>query len=60
MLIRRDGGEWREPSQTAYLGESELQELLGASPDLIPGTDESLAVVREFPVETGSIDLVGV
>jgi hypothetical protein len=60
MLIRRDGGGWREPSQTAYLDESELQELLAGSPDLIPGTDESLVTVREFPVETGAVDLVGV
>jgi hypothetical protein len=59
MLIRRVGGEWREPSQTAYLNESELQGLLAGSPDLIPGTNEALVIVREFPVETGSIDLVG-
>jgi hypothetical protein len=42
------------------LNESELQALLAGSPDLIPGTSEALAIVREFPVETGSIDLVGV
>jgi hypothetical protein len=60
VLIRRIGGEWRASRQTAYLNESELQALLAGSPDLIPGTNEGLAIVREFPVQTGSIDLVGV
>lgn len=61
MLIRTIGeSDWREPEVNSYDSEGALQALLASSPALLPNASDSLAVVREFSVTVGYIDLVGV
>ncbi len=60
FLVRKQGGDWRQPTATAYPDEATLQVLLADSPDLLP-VDEPVLVVSEFSVPNiGSADLVGI
>lgn len=58
ILLRRPGGQWRQPHVQAYTNEDGLQKLLHETPTLIPGVGPA-AAVRElvFP-DSGTIDLV--
>lgn len=67
ILIRDDENKnWKIVDSAAYDNESELQKLLADSPDLIPVNDlregirQLVAVVREFSVAIGAIDILGV
>jgi len=66
ILLRNGNQEnWKKVESFSYCDESELQKLLAESPDLIPAqelresTSQLIAVVREFGVPIGSIDLLG-
>ncbi len=60
FLIRRNDGEWVQPSTTTYPNEAALQELLESSPELLQ-TGSPIAVVREFSIPgIGFVDLVGI
>jgi len=56
---------WKLVQSYAYGNEVELQELLADSPDLIParemreGVSQLVAVVREYSVPIGAIDILG-
>jgi hypothetical protein len=42
LLTRRKGEQrWRTPAVTAYTAEAELEAMLRASPELLPGEDEA-------------------
>ena len=65
ILLRNEGQKgWSMVSSFSYKDEKELQKLLTESPDLIPSRDlregagDLVAVVREFPLTIGSVDLL--
>lgn len=65
ILVRNIGQKnWRMVSSFSYSAETELQKLLSESPDLIPSKDlregagDLIAVVREFPLPIGFVDLL--
>lgn len=58
ILIRQDDGTWLEPSDNGYALESELQEILAAHPELIPGVSAAAKTCREFPSDAGPADIV--
>ena len=65
ILVRNEGEKnWRMVSSFSYSAETELQKLLSESPDLIPSKDlregagDLIAVVREFPLPIGLVDLL--
>lgn len=65
ILLRNKGQKgWNTVSSFSYKDEKELQKLLTESPDLIPSRDlregagDLVAVVREFPLTIGSVDLL--
>ncbi|NKX55294.1 endonuclease NucS domain-containing protein [Arthrobacter mobilis] len=58
ILIRQADGTWREPADAGYALEADLQELLAAHPDLIPGVGPQAAVCREFQSAAGPADIV--
>jgi hypothetical protein len=60
VLIKRDDEDWHEPEVSAYRNEKELQKILIASPHLLPKSAGAAVVVDEFPVSSGSIDVVAV
>lgn len=60
MLIRVDGGPWREPSGTGYASESALQGLLADHPTLVPGLSADAVVCQQFQSGVGPADLVAV
>jgi hypothetical protein len=60
MLIRRAGESWKEPTVTSYSDEQKLQDLIAEAPHLLPGSTGPLAVVRELPVSSGFVDILGV
>ena len=66
ILLRHGNREnWKLVQSFTYGDEAELQKLLADSPDLIPamdmreGVSQLVAVVREYSVPIGFIDLVG-
>jgi len=66
ILLRHGNREnWKLVQSFSYGDEKELQKLLAESPDLIPakdmreGASQLVAVVREYSVPIGSIDLLG-
>ncbi len=66
ILIRNHKHEkWQLVQSAAYAGEAELQSLLAEEPSLISieevraGAGALVAAVREFPLDIGSIDLIG-
>ena len=63
MLMKRTGERhWRMPAVSAYTAERELQAMLLESPELLPAEEDRRPIVLadEFPVNFGSVDLVGV
>jgi len=58
ILIREGSGSWREPASSGYLNEADLQGLLLAHPNLIPGVDGDVAVCAEFQSAVGPADLL--
>jgi len=66
-ILLRNGNQknWKLVESFAYGNEGELQELLADSPDLIPardmreGVSQLVAVVREYSVPIGYIDILG-
>ena len=66
-ILLRNGNQdtWKKVESFSYGDEIELQKLLTDSPDLIPaqdlreGSGQLEAVVREFGVDIGSIDILG-
>jgi len=63
LLIRRPGAsDWREPEVMVYSNELHPQELIAASPGLLPGEAQSpLVAAREVAVpDTGAVDVVTV
>lgn len=58
IVVRQDGGKWFEPAVAGYALESELQEILAAHPELIPGVSSAAKVCREFQSEVGPADIV--
>lgn len=65
ILLRNEGQKaWNMVSSFSYKDEKELQKLLSDSPDLIPSRDlregagALVAVVREFGLEIGAVDLL--
>lgn len=62
LLVRRDGDtKWHAPAVTAYSSEEALEELLAASPDLLPGASAGpMVVARQVQTGAGPADLVGV
>jgi hypothetical protein len=65
ILVRNENQkQWKMVKSFAYVNEAELQKLLSESPELIPsedlrdGSKDLVAVVREFSVSIGSIDLL--
>ena len=65
ILVRNDGEKnWKTVSSFSYGKETELQILLSESPDPIPATDlregagDLIAVVQEFPLPIGYVDLL--
>ena len=66
-ILLRNGNQdtWKKVESFSYGDEIELQKLLSDSPDLIPaqdlreGSGQLEAVVREFGVDIGSIDILG-
>jgi len=66
ILMRNHKNEkWQLVQSAAYANETELQKLLHQQPSLISvdeareGAGVLVAAVREFPLEIGSVDLVG-
>jgi RecB family endonuclease NucS len=66
ILIRNHRNEkWQLVKSAAFGSESELQNLLAEEPSLISvnevreGAGTMVAAIREFPLDIGSIDLVG-
>mgnify|MGYP001046822633 CR=1 FL=1 len=65
LLRNGDQENWKIIESFAYENEAELQELLSESPDLIStqdlreGVSELVAVVREYSVPIGFIDILG-
>jgi len=57
FLSSPDGG-WISPEVLTYDAEAHLQELLLASPNVIPGIDEPLAICKEFATGAGPADLL--
>jgi hypothetical protein len=62
LLIRHGEEPWAEPEITGFKGEGDLQEILAASPNLLPGSETGLpmATVRELHLPPGHIDVLGV
>lgn len=58
ILIRQADGSWREPTAAGYALEAELQEILAAHPELIPGVRDGAAACREFQSGVGPADVV--
>lgn len=58
MLVRVDGGPWREPSGSGYSSEAALQSILAEHPSLVPGVASDSIVCREFQSGVGPADLV--
>ena len=66
-ILLRDGNQehWKLVQSFSYGDEKELQQLLADSPDLIPaqdlreGVSQLVAVVREYSVPIGAIDILG-
>jgi len=66
-ILLRNGNQknWKLVQSFAYGNKTELQELLANSPDLIPsrdmreGVSQLVAVVREYNVPIGFIDILG-
>ena len=60
MLLRVDGGPWRQPSGSGYSSEAALQTILADHPALVPGVSADAIVCREFQSGVGPADLVTV
>jgi hypothetical protein len=58
ILIRQGDGTWLEPADAGYALESELQEILAAHPELIPGVSAAAKTCREFQSDVGPADIV--
>ena len=58
ILIRQGDGTWLEPADAGYALESELQEILAAHPELIPGVSAAARTCREFQSDVGPADIV--
>ncbi|MDQ0635061.1 hypothetical protein QFZ40_002970 [Arthrobacter pascens] len=58
ILIRQTDGTWREAAYAGYALESDLQAILAAHPDLIPGVGKGARTCREFQSEVGPADVV--
>jgi hypothetical protein len=62
LLIRRLGeGSWHAPEVNAYQNEEALEQLLAASPDLLPGSSAGpMVVARQVQTGAGPADLIGI
>ena len=63
ILLRNEGGRWRKVSKMEFKDETELQQLLFQSPELVDTTDEACSIVftRESGLPgSGYTDLIGV
>lgn len=58
ILIRQSDGTWREATYAGYALEGDLQGILAAHPDLIPGVEVGARTCREFQSEVGPADIV--
>jgi hypothetical protein len=58
VLIRSDGGAWREPSEHGYENEATLQEILYQHPALVPGIKGAAVACKEFQSGIGPADVV--
>jgi hypothetical protein len=58
ILIRQSDGTWREATYAGYALEGDLQSILAAHPDLIPGVELGARTCREFQSEVGPADIV--
>jgi hypothetical protein len=58
VLIRIDGGAWREPSEQGYENEATLQEILYQHPALVPGIRGAAVACKEFQSGIGPADVV--
>lgn len=58
VLIRQPDGGWREPTLSGYAKEAELQAILAAHPELIPGISPEALTCSEFHAQVGPADIV--
>jgi hypothetical protein len=58
ILLRREDGSWASPEPVSYLQENELQNLLLAYPQLIPGIEAEAAACGELQLDPGPADVV--
>ena len=58
MLVRVNGGPWRQPSGTGYSSEAALQAILAEHPALVPGVSIDALMCREFQSGIGPADLI--
>lgn len=58
ILIRQGDGSWLRPAIAGFAWESELQEILAAHPELIPGVSAAAVTCREFQSDIGPADVV--
>src|SRR5215212_8339546 len=62
LLMRRVGqGAWHAPEVNAYPNEDALEQLLAASPDLLPRASSGpMVVARQVQTGAGPADLIGI
>jgi len=57
ILIREQGGEWVHPASRKYKNERDMQELLAANPNWIPGVEGKAIVALEISTMAGPADI---
>jgi hypothetical protein len=59
VLVRSGGGAWSSPARRGFAAERELEDLLHAFPEILPGVSPAGLAVDQFVVPSGgSVDLV--
>jgi len=59
VLVRSDGGPWTSPARHGFGLEQELEALIHAFPEVLPGVSPAALAVDQFVVPSGgSVDLV--
>jgi hypothetical protein len=59
VLVRRGGGPWTSPARHGFGLEQELEALIHAFPEVLPGVSPAALAVAQFGVPSGgSVDLV--